>query len=62
MEDEVVLDIACNNGTSALVTEDGEIFAFGKDCTIHSNRYSLKHDSLFAFSLLPNDELFQQDV
>lgn len=33
MEGKCVVDIACNNGTSALVTKDGELFLYGKDST-----------------------------
>lgn len=33
MEGKVVVDIACNNGSSAMVTKDGELFLFGKDAT-----------------------------
>ena len=31
MEGRTVVDVACNNGTSALVTKEGELFLFGKD-------------------------------
>lgn len=31
MEGHFVVSAACNNGTSALVTRDGELFMFGKD-------------------------------
>ncbi|XP_046440285.1 E3 ubiquitin-protein ligase MYCBP2-like isoform X2 [Daphnia pulex] len=33
IEGKVVVDIACNNGSSAMVTKDGELFLFGKDST-----------------------------
>lgn len=33
MEGKSIVDIACNNGTSALVTKEGELFLFGKDST-----------------------------
>ena len=35
MDGKVVLDVACNNGSSALVTSSGHLYIFGKD-SIHS--------------------------
>ncbi|RWS30275.1 E3 ubiquitin-protein ligase MYCBP2-like isoform X6, partial [Leptotrombidium deliense] len=37
MEGKIVVQTACNHGTSALITNDGELFMFGKDAT-HSDR------------------------
>ncbi len=31
MEGKTVVFAACNNGTSALVTKEGELYLFGKD-------------------------------
>ncbi|XP_014287849.1 E3 ubiquitin-protein ligase MYCBP2 isoform X3 [Halyomorpha halys] len=36
VEGYVIINAACNNGTTALVTKDGELFMFGKD-TSHSD-------------------------
>lgn len=33
VEGKSVIDIACNNGSSAMVTKDGELYLFGKDST-----------------------------
>lgn len=33
METSFVIQAACNNGTTALVTKDGELHMFGKDTT-----------------------------
>lgn len=33
IESQVVVGAACNNGTSALVTKDGELYMYGKDTT-----------------------------
>ena len=34
LENKVISQCACNSGTSAMVTKQGELFMFGKD-TIH---------------------------
>lgn len=36
VEGYVIINAACNNGTTALVTKDGELLMFGKD-TSHSD-------------------------
>lgn len=36
MEDEFIVHAAANNGTTALVTRNGQLLMFGKD-TIHCN-------------------------
>ena len=33
MDGKMVIVAACNNGTSALVTREGELYIFGKDST-----------------------------
>lgn len=33
IEGLVIVTAACNNGTTALVTKDGELYMFGKDTT-----------------------------
>jgi E3 ubiquitin-protein ligase MYCBP2 len=33
LEGKVVVQAACNSGTSAAVTKDGQLFMFGKDAT-----------------------------
>ncbi|RWS17339.1 E3 ubiquitin-protein ligase MYCBP2-like isoform X4 [Dinothrombium tinctorium] len=37
MEGKIVVQTACNHGTSALVTKDGELYMFGKDAN-HSDK------------------------
>ena len=36
VEGKTIVTSACNSGTSALVSRDGEVFVFGKD-TFHSD-------------------------
>jgi E3 ubiquitin-protein ligase MYCBP2 len=31
LEGKTIINSACNSGTSALVTQDGEVYVFGKD-------------------------------
>jgi E3 ubiquitin-protein ligase MYCBP2 len=31
LEGKTIVSSACNSGTSALVTQDGEVYVFGKD-------------------------------
>jgi len=33
VEGQFIIDAACNNGTTALVTREGELLMFGKDTT-----------------------------
>lgn len=33
VEGLTIINVACNNGTTALVTKDGELLMFGKDTT-----------------------------
>lgn len=42
LDGQFIIDIACNNGTTALVTRDGLLYMFGKDdtyCDIHTGKY-----------------------
>ena len=41
LEGKVISHVACNSGTSAMVTKQGELFMFGKD-TIHCDHASGK--------------------
>jgi len=36
VEGQFIVDAACNNGSTALVTKDGSLLMFGKD-TLHSD-------------------------
>lgn len=33
VDGQFIVSAACNNGTTALITKDGELFMFGKDTT-----------------------------
>lgn len=42
LDGQFIIDVACNNGTTALVTRDGLLYMFGKDdtyCDIHTGTY-----------------------
>ena len=33
IEEKLIINVACNSGSSAMVTREGEVYIFGKDCT-----------------------------
>lgn len=42
LDGQFIVDVACNNGTTALVTKDGLLYMFGKDdtyCDTHTGKY-----------------------
>ena len=52
VEGYTIVNAACNNGTTALVTKDGELLMFGKDTT-HSDPNTGIYSKLY-YSLIPS--------
>lgn len=58
MEGKVIIDIACNNGTSALVTREGELYLFGKDSTFCDSATGIFVRNIHFYVLAANEFLF----
>lgn len=52
MEGKTIVDIACNNGTSALVTREGELYLFGKDSTFCDSTTGIFKKSILSFACI----------
>lgn len=53
VDGQFVVSAACNNGTTALITRDGELLMFGKD-TSHADPSTGKQFSLVLMLILIN--------
>lgn len=53
IDGQFIIDVACNNGTTGLVTKDGLLYMFGKDdtyCDIHTGKcFILIFDCLLKY-------------
>ena len=49
MEGKIVVYTACNNGSSSVISKDGELYMFGKDAIYSdsSSKLNLKHRFTF---------------
>lgn len=54
MEGKIVISTACNNGSSSVISKDGELYMFGKDAIYSDSTSKL----IFVFWVISHQELF----
>lgn len=50
MEGKIVISTACNNGSSSVISKDGELYMFGKDAIYSDSTSKL----IFVLSVFSN--------
>lgn len=57
LETKTAVYTACNNGSSSIVTKDGELYMFGKDAIYSDSTCELTRTGLFQMFLMSHQLL-----